>query len=97
MADDNRRQILLLLRKNEMTPSQIVSHFDFTLPALSSHLKILRDAELVKERKQGKNRFYSLNREKTMEMMQFFNLIWENNLQALKEYVENRRRGGRRK
>ena len=60
--DDSRRQMLLILKDGEKTPSEIATHFDFTLPALSIHLKVLRDAGLVSERKKGQNRFYSVNR-----------------------------------
>lgn len=62
VADDSRRQMLLILKDGEKTPSEIATHFDFTLPALSIHLKVLRDAGLVSERKKGQNRFYSVNR-----------------------------------
>jgi ArsR family transcriptional regulator, arsenate/arsenite/antimonite-responsive transcriptional repressor len=62
VADDSRRQILLMLKDGEKTPSEIATHFDFTLPALSIHLKVLSDAGLVSERKKGQNRFYSVNR-----------------------------------
>jgi DNA-binding transcriptional ArsR family regulator len=42
LLDDSRREILLLLKKKEMAPTEIAEHFNFTLPALSSHLRILR-------------------------------------------------------
>jgi ArsR family transcriptional regulator, arsenate/arsenite/antimonite-responsive transcriptional repressor len=74
-ADDSRRQMLLILKDGEKTPSEIATHFDFTLPALSTHLKVLRDAGLVSERKKGQNRFYSVNRDSMSEMMQFFDLF----------------------
>lgn len=75
VADDSRRQMLLMLKDGERTPSEIATHFDFTLPALSTHLKVLRDAGLVSERKKGQNRFYSVNRDSMSEMMQFFDLF----------------------
>lgn len=75
VADDSRRQMLLILKDGEKTPSEIATHFDFTLPALSTHLKVLRDAGLVCERKKGQNRFYSVNRDSMSEMMQFFDLF----------------------
>jgi ArsR family transcriptional regulator, arsenate/arsenite/antimonite-responsive transcriptional repressor len=75
VADDSRRQMLLILKDGEKMPSEIATHFDFTLPALSTHLKVLRDAGLVSERKKGQNRFYSVNRDSMSEMMQFFDLF----------------------
>lgn len=92
LSDDGRREILLLLKRKDMIPSEIAEHFNFTLPALSSHLRILKDADLIMERKQGKNRFYSLNRNKTLELVKFFEDIYDYNLKSLKEYVENRKR-----
>lgn len=92
LSDDGRREILLLLKRKDMIPSEIAEHFNFTLPALSSHLRILKDADLIMERKQGKNRFYSLNRNKTLELVKFFEDIYDYNLKSLKEYVESRNR-----
>ncbi|MFL6453542.1 MAG: metalloregulator ArsR/SmtB family transcription factor [Nitrososphaeraceae archaeon] len=90
MSDDSRREILLLLKDKDMIPTEIAEHFNFTLPALSSHLRILKDADLVSEIKRGQNRFYSLNRKTTSEIVRFFDDIYDYNLNSLKEYVENK-------
>ena len=90
VADDSRRHVLLLLKDREKTPSEIATHFDFTLPALSTHLKVLKDAGLVNERREGQNRFYSVNKDAMSEMMQFLDLFWDDRLRSLKEYVENK-------
>jgi ArsR family transcriptional regulator len=90
IADDSRRQVLVMLKSGEKTPTEIATQFDFTLPALSTHLKVLKDAALVRERKEGQNRFYSLNRDGMSEMIQFFDLFWDDKLSGLKEYVENK-------
>jgi DNA-binding transcriptional ArsR family regulator len=92
ISDDNRREILLLLKKKDLVPTEIAEHFNFTLPALSSHLRILKDADLITEKKQGKNRFYSLNRKRSLELVEFFEDIYDYNLKSLKEYVENKER-----
>jgi ArsR family transcriptional regulator, arsenate/arsenite/antimonite-responsive transcriptional repressor len=63
-----------------MTPTKIAEHFSFTLPALSSHLRILKDADLITEKKQGKNR--------TLELVEFFEDMYDYNLKSLKVYVE---------
>jgi DNA-binding transcriptional ArsR family regulator len=96
LADDSRRQVLMLLKNKERTPSEIATHFDFTLPALSAHLKVLRDAELVNERREGQNRYYSVNRDGMSEMMRFFDQFWDDRLKSLKEYVENKERRKRK-
>lgn len=91
VADGNRRQILLLLKDGEKTPSEISMNFDFTLPALSTHLRVLREAELVSERKAGQKRYYSLNRNKMSEMMRFLDGFWDDSLDRLKRHVEEKR------
>ncbi len=62
LSEESVREMLLLLNKIDMIPTAIAEHFNFTLPALSSHVRILKDADLITEKKQGKSRFYSLNR-----------------------------------
>jgi len=90
VADDSRRQVLELLKDKDRTPTEIATHFDFTLPALSTHLKVLKDAGLVNDRKEGQNRYYSVNRDSMSEMMRFFDLFWDDRLKSLKEYVESK-------
>ena len=97
LSDDSRRGILLLLKNREMTPTKIAQHFNFTLPALSSHLRVLKDADLITEIKRGQNRFYSLNRKTTSELVQFFDDMYDYNLNSLKEYVENKEGKGSKK
>ena len=80
-----------------MTPTEIVEHFNFTLPALSSHLRVLKDADLITEIKRGQNRFYSLNRRTTSEIVRFFDDMYDYNLNSLKEYVENKESKSRRR
>ena len=92
LSDDSRREMLLLLKKKDMIPTEIAEHFNFTLPALSSHLRILKDADLITEKKQGKNRFYSLNRHRTLELVEFFEDMYDYNLKSMKEYVEGKER-----
>ncbi len=75
-----------------MIPIEIAEHFNFTLPALPSHLRILKDADLITEKKQGKNRFYSLDRHRTLELVEYFEDMYDYNLKSLKEYVEGKER-----
>jgi len=92
ISDDSRRQILLLLRNKDMTPSEIARHFDFTLPALSTHLRVLKEADLIIEQRQGKNIFYSIRQKQALELMKFFENMWGYKLDSLKEFVENKER-----
>jgi DNA-binding transcriptional ArsR family regulator len=50
----------------------------------------LKDADLITEKKEGKNRFYSLNKKKTLEPVEFFEDMHKYNLKSLKEYIENK-------
>ena len=92
LSDDNRRGILLLLKNRNMTPTQMAEHFNFTLPALSCHLRILKDANLITEKKEGKNRFYSIDSKGALDMIGFFEDMYNFKLNSLKEYVENKER-----
>lgn len=96
VADDSRRHVLVLLKEKERTPTEIATHFDFSLPALSTHLKVLRDAGLVSERKEGQNKYYSVNRGEMTKMARFFDQFWDDRLKSLKEYVESKERRKRR-
>ena len=91
ISDSSRRKILLLLKERDMTPTEISKHFQFSLPAVSIHLRILKNSDLILEQKVGKNRIYSLNREKALEMMNFFAGMWDYNLKSLKEFLENQK------
>ncbi|MDA4116093.1 MAG: metalloregulator ArsR/SmtB family transcription factor [Thaumarchaeota archaeon] len=92
VADDSRRQLLMMLKDGEKTPTEMAKSFDFTLPALSTHLRVLREADLVTERRVGQNRYYSVNRKKMSEMMHFFDGFWDENLARLKQHVEAKAR-----
>ena len=57
LSDDNRRRILLLLKeKGIITPTEIAEHFNFTMPGVSINLRILKEANLITEKKEGKNK-----------------------------------------
>jgi len=92
VADDSRRQVLMILKDGERTPSEMAAYFDFTLPALSTHLRILRDAGLVSERREGQRKFYSVNKEGMSEMVEFLDMFWTDRLHRLKQYVENKKK-----
>ncbi|MCL4519336.1 MAG: metalloregulator ArsR/SmtB family transcription factor [Thaumarchaeota archaeon] len=82
VADDSRRQVLWILKDGEKSPSQMATHFDFTLPALSTHLRILKDAGLVTERRDGQRKFYSVRKEGLSEMVEFLDSFWTANYEV---------------
>jgi len=61
MSDPTRRKILELLKKKDMNAGEIGKHFSITLPSLSHHLNILKNANLVTSHRQGQAIIYSLN------------------------------------
>jgi len=61
IADPTRREILRLLRKEEMNAGELASHFDMTRPTMSHHFAVLKDAELITSRREGQTIWYALN------------------------------------
>jgi DNA-binding transcriptional ArsR family regulator len=68
VADPTRRRILDLLRERERSVSELVARFTVSQPAVSRHLRDLRDAGLVVVRTDGQRRLYSLRREPLREL-----------------------------
>jgi DNA-binding transcriptional ArsR family regulator len=92
IADPTRRSLLKLLSQEEMPVMEISEHFPMSRTAVSKHLRVLANAGLVKEHKVGRETRYILNPEPLHELkdwLQYFELFWENKLNALKMFVES--------
>ncbi len=76
IADIQRRKILHLLQAGEMSVSEINQHFDFSGATLSHHLSILKKADLVRVRRQGQHRIYTLNMSAVEQLMLFMNKLF---------------------
>ena len=61
LSDPIRREILNLLKGGRMSAGDIVEHFDVTGAAISRHLSVLKDADLIRDRREGKYIYYELN------------------------------------
>jgi DNA-binding transcriptional ArsR family regulator len=61
LADPTRRQILRLLGNREMTAGDLAEHFEMTKPSMSHHFSVLKEAELIRFRREGQSIWYSLN------------------------------------
>ena len=59
LSDPNRRKILELLKKNSMSAGQIAKHFNITLPSLTHHFNILKQANLITQERNGQQIIYS--------------------------------------
>ncbi len=61
LSDPTRRTILNMLKKQSLSAGEIAEKFDMSMPAVSKHLGILKDADLIRDRRDGKYIFYELN------------------------------------
>jgi len=92
LADPTRRAVLDLLRRGSQPAGQIAAVFPVSRPAISRHLRQLRKAKLVVERRQGRHRFYQLNPEPLKEVaawLEPYRAFWQRNLESLKTFVES--------
>jgi DNA-binding transcriptional ArsR family regulator len=92
IAEPRRRQILSLVREDEMSAGDIAAHFDVTRPAVSQHLTVLKEAGLVSERRDGTRRLYRANPEALAELRQFLEEFWDERLASLKREAERKER-----
>ena len=86
IADPTRRAILVLIAAQAMTPNSLAEHFDTTRQAVSKHLKILTECELVKQEYQGREIYYQLEINKMKEIdkwIEQFRKIWETRFNQL--------------
>jgi DNA-binding transcriptional ArsR family regulator len=91
LADPTRRAMLDMLRLGSQPAGQIARAFPVSRPAISKHLRILRRAHLVGERRDGRHRVYHLNPEPIKSVdswVQQYRVFWQSNLEKLKAFVE---------
>ena len=92
IAEPRRRQILTLVRDDELAAGEIAAHFDVTRPAVSQHLTVLKEAGLVRERRSGTRRLYRARPEGLAPLRAFLEGFWDDRLDALKREAENEER-----
>jgi DNA-binding transcriptional ArsR family regulator len=96
IADPTRRAIITLIAIHAMTPNAIAEHFDTSRQAISKHLRILTECELVKQEPRGREIYYQLEIDKMKEIdewLEQFRNIWEsrfNQLDGLLRTIKNR-------
>lgn len=88
LAEPRRRAILRLVTEEELPAGDVAAHFDVTRPAISQHLKVLREAGLVNERRDGTRRLYSARPEGLNELRRFVEELWDSQLARLKREAE---------
>ena len=91
IADPTRRAIIALIAIQAMTPNAIAENFHTTRQAVSKHLRILTECELVKQEYKGREIYYSLEIEKMKEIdewLEQYRVIWEQRFEQLEEVLE---------
>ena len=89
IADPRRREILRLVWSEEMPASDIAAHFgDVTRSAISQHLGVLRQANLISERRDGTRRLYLANADELARLRTFLDQYWTGGLERLKTAAE---------
>ena len=88
IAEPRRREILRLVWTSELAAGAIAKHFDVTRPAISQHLRVLREAGLVSERRNGTRRLYRARPESIAQLRAYLESYWDDNLRLLKQAAE---------
>ena len=93
LADPTRRAILeMLSKRGEMTAGDIAAQFNMSAPAVSQHLKALREAGLVLVERQAQRRIYRLNTDAMREIEEWaarLRRVWERRLDALEAFLKS--------
>lgn len=90
IADPTRRAIIVLIAANAMTPNAIAEHFDTTRQAVSKHLRVLTECELIHPQQRGREIYYQLEIEKMKEIdhwLEQFRKIWESRFDQLDDLL----------
>jgi DNA-binding transcriptional ArsR family regulator len=88
LGDPTRRQLFEYLRQGPCSVTELISIVPISQPAVSQHLKVLREARLVRVEKRGQQRIYHLNPVGLAELRQYVEGLWENVLRAFGEEAE---------
>ncbi|QDU07038.1 ArsR/SmtB family transcription factor [Gimesia aquarii] len=100
IADPTRRALLLRLsHEGERNVSELLEPFSISQPAVSKHLRILREAGLVRSRKKGRVRLYAVEARKLQEVhdwVSHFEKYWDDKLDALGEYLDKQKNSKRK-
>jgi len=92
LADPTRRDILVLLSRQDMTIGEVSGRFAMTRAAIKKHLTILEEGQLISVRARGRERINHLetaNLKAAAEWLNYFNHFWDQRLAALRDAVEN--------
>ena len=88
IAEPRRQHILRLVWDRESTAGEVAARFDVSRPDISKHLRVLREAGLITERRQGTRRLYRARPERLAEVRRFLDSFWDTSLAAIKHAAE---------
>ena len=91
VSDPTRRAILDRLRRGSAPVNELASGFRVSRPAISRHLRVLRSARLVREKREGRQRIYQLEPDRIREIAKWaeqYRVFWERNITSLKRHLE---------
>ncbi len=91
IADPTRRAILTLIALQAMTPNALAEHFDTSRQAVSKHIRILTECELVQQEQSGREIYYHFNAKKMKEVDDFlkpFRVLWEKRMEQLDDAIK---------
>ena len=91
LADPSRRRVLELLRTDDRTVTELVDSLDMSQPAVSKHLRVLRDAGLVEARAEAQRRIYTLRAEPLAELDAWlvpYRKFWRGRLASLRQHLD---------
>jgi len=91
IADPTRRAMLLMLTQSDRSVQELAGPFEMSQPAISQHLKVLRDAGLVTVQRSGRQRLYRVDPTPLKEVYNWlghFEQFWEKKLDALGNYLD---------
>jgi DNA-binding transcriptional ArsR family regulator len=100
IADPNRRAIIQLLSKQQLTLNKVAENFDVSRPAISKHIKILTECGLVIIRQQGRERYCRANFGKLKQVSDWaeqYRVFWTRKLDALEEFLAKEEKQKRKK
>jgi DNA-binding transcriptional ArsR family regulator len=92
IADPTRRTILTLLAVQAMTPNALAEHFDSSRQAVSKHIKVLKETQLIKQEYSGREIYYHFNPQKMKEVdkwLEPFRAMWESRFNQLDIVLKN--------
>ena len=94
LGDPTRRSIFERLRRGARSVTELADELPVSRPAVSQHLRVLKDAGLVRERRDGTRRLYRIDPDGLAEVRDYFDEFWSDVLAAFKEAVEREEEGG---